>query len=166
MVVTLRTTRAGRHALAPDRTGPVALRGVLWLEVTTPRYTQRPFSTGRTPSWITPALQIERVKRLKQGVYDALMANSGDAMRVLGELVKDAETPVSVRADIGRFIYEQLHGKAAGKLNVDAAIGPRAAVASAIILDDGLPQGHQTIDGELADEIDEDDLIGRTRDDL
>jgi hypothetical protein len=118
---------------------------------------------------MTPALQIERTKRLAEATHDALMAHTETAMRVLGELVKDAETPASVRADIGKFIYEQLHGKAAGKLSIDAQVNPvQQAIASAIVLDDGQPQGrHAMIDGDVVrDEIDDDDLVGRTRDDL
>jgi hypothetical protein len=89
---------------------------------------------------------------LGDAVYNALMTHAPEAMRVLGQLIESEDTPTSVRADIGKFIYEQLHGKAAAKINLDAKIGPREAVASAIILDDGLPQGHLTIEGEWEDE--------------
>jgi hypothetical protein len=105
-----------------------------------PKNSNGSFTGGPAPKWLTPAIEAERRKRLKQATHDALMAHTDAAMRVLGELVKNPETPASVRADIGKFIYEQLHGKAKSKIDLDAKVTPQTALAAAIVLDDGLPQ--------------------------
>lgn len=66
---------------------------------TAPRLdTQRSFTGRRTPSWLVGPLQEERHKGLKQGVYDGLMAHAATAMETIGKLIKDPETPASVRA--------------------------------------------------------------------
>ncbi|WP_212993707.1 hypothetical protein [Actinoplanes auranticolor] len=121
-----------------------------------PKNSDGSFPSGGKPKWITPMIEAERKKRLAEATHDALMAHSDAAMRVLGELVDDPKTPANVRMQIAMFLYEQQHGKAASKVSLDATIGPRQAIASAIVLDDGLPQGHLTIEGELA-EVDEDE---------
>jgi hypothetical protein len=122
-----------------------------------PKNSDGSFTGGPAPKWLTPAIEAERQRRLKEATHDALMAHTEAAMRVLGELVKNPETPASVRADIGKFIYEQQLGKATARVDVGLTAQEHTmqALASAIVLDDGLPQGHlTTIEGELI----EDDL--------
>jgi hypothetical protein len=66
-----------------------------------------------------------------------------------------------VRADIAKFIYEQQHGKATARVDVGLTAREQTerAIASAIVLDDGLPQGHLAIiDGEIVDEDEPDDI--------
>ncbi|MBM0259758.1 hypothetical protein [Micromonospora sp. 4G55] len=117
-----------------------------------PRNSRGSFSGGPTPKWLTPVVEEERRKRLKQATFDRLMTHSLRAMEVMGELVNDPETPASVRADIARFIYEQQHGKAKSKVDVDATVGPRDALFPAIVLDDGLPQDIRHLRNMLSEE--------------
>ncbi|MFD6265524.1 hypothetical protein ACFWFK_30875 [Micromonospora chalcea] len=71
-----------------------------------PRNSDGTFRGRRATDWLAPVVQAERMKRLKQASHDALMTHASDAMKVLGELVNDPETPAGVRTDIGKFIYE------------------------------------------------------------
>ncbi|PZV96317.1 hypothetical protein SAMN05443287_106193 [Micromonospora phaseoli] len=121
-----------------------------------PRNKDGTFARRRATDWLAPAVQAERMKRLKQASHDALMTHASDAMKVLGLLVNDPATPAGVRADIGKFIYEQLHGKAKAHVDVDAKVGPRDAIAAAIVLDDGLPQDAPLVlEGEFTEEEDD-----------
>jgi hypothetical protein len=77
-------------------------------------------------------------------------------MRIFGELLDGEKVAASVKADLIKFLYEQQHGKAKSKIDVDATVGPREALAAAIVLDDGLPQ--EIIEGTFTeDDYDEDE---------
>jgi hypothetical protein len=89
---------------------------------------------------LTPALNEERLKRLGDMTRDGLMEDAPAAMQAFGKLLKDLKTAASVKADLIKFLYEQLHGKAKAKIDLDAKVGPRDVLAAAIVLDDGLPQ--------------------------
>lgn len=119
-----------------------------------PRDSNGSFTGRRTPSWLVGPLQEERMRRLKTATHDALMTHAAAAMRVIGELIADPKTPASVRADIGKFIYEQQHGKATSKVDVGLSAKDQTmqVLASAIVLDDGLPQDHLAIESELAED--------------
>ncbi|KIR64738.1 hypothetical protein [Micromonospora haikouensis] len=108
---------------------------------------------GPSPSWLSEAIQAEARKRLKERTFSAVMAHSEAVMKVLVDLATDPATPAGVRADIGKFIYEQLHGKAKAHVDVGAQAAPRVAIAAAIVLDDGLPQDTPAVlDGEYIED--------------
>ncbi|MFJ6198845.1 hypothetical protein [Micromonospora sp. NPDC092111] len=97
------------------------------------------------------------MKRLKETTFSALMAHSEALMKVLVELATDPETPASVRADVGKFVYDQLLGKAKQRMKFDAELSPRekqaTAIAAAIVLDDGLPQDKPIVlEGQFTEE--------------
>lgn len=126
-----------------------------------PRDRRGSFS-GRAPSWLNEAIQAEALKRLKETTFSALMAHSEALIKVLVELATDPGTPAGVRADIGKFVYDQLLGKAKQRMTIDAELSPRdktiTALASAIINDDGTPQDAPTVlDGEFTEDDEEDD---------
>ena len=123
-----------------------------------PRNSQGSFS-GSAPSWLSEAIQAEARKRLKETTFSALMAHSEALMKVLVGLATDPETPASVRADVGKFVYEQLLGKARQRMTIDAELSPRektmSALASAIVLPDGLPQDAPLVlEGEYTEDDD------------
>lgn len=114
-----------------------------------PRNIKGSFS-GATPPYLSPVIEEERRKRLKQATYNRLMPHSLVAMDVLGALVKNPKTPAGVRADIAKFIYEQQHGKA--KAHVDAVV-MSSPIAAAVVLDDGLPQDKPIVlEGEFTED--------------
>ncbi len=49
-----------------------------------PRNRNGSFAGGSAPKWLTPAIEAERRRRLKEAAHDALMAHTDAAMRVLG----------------------------------------------------------------------------------
>ncbi|WP_281901171.1 hypothetical protein [Phytohabitans aurantiacus] len=111
---------------------------------------------GSAPKWITPKVVAEAKKRLQDKAFGSLMQAAGVASKTLIELMKDPDTDARTRADIAKFIYEQLNGKAAVKVDVEAKIGPADFLAGALVLDDGSP-AHPIINGEFTAEDDEEE---------
>ena len=80
---------------------------------------------GRKPKWLTPALQAERQRRLRQLMADELGTFAGDALRGLHKVLMDDRrdddgkpvVPASVRVDVGKYLVDQFLGKA--KVSVD-----------------------------------------------
>lgn len=120
-----------------------------------PRNKNGKFS-GKAPSWITPLVQAEARKRLQTKAFASVMSYAGVAAKVLVDLMRDPETDTRTRADIAKFIYEQLNGKATVAVDIQAKDSVRETLASALILDDGSP-AHPVIDGQFHDEDEEPD---------
>jgi hypothetical protein len=72
-----------------------------------------------------------------------------------GRPIVDAGT----RLRAATFIVEHVLGKPKAVVEIGGEDFTRAALASAIILDDGMPQGHLVIEGEY-EEADEEDVEG------
>ncbi|WP_320067643.1 hypothetical protein [Micromonospora sp. RTGN7] len=105
------------------------------------------------------------MKRLKQASHDVLMTHASDAMKLLGVLINDPDRPAGVRADIGKFIYEQLRGKAKAHVDLEAKLKSaedrvRGALVPAIMLWDGRPRRSPVVlEGEYTEDAEGDDRL-------
>jgi hypothetical protein len=122
--------------------------------------------TGRLPSWCGANVQMEAKRRLITETRARLAGHADLAIRTLGNLlvsdecdmngkpIVDAKTKYAAAA----FILEHTIGKPQALVSVEVS-EPKKAIAAAIILDDGAPQGHfggNIIEGEAEWDDDED----------
>lgn len=131
-----------------------------------PRDRNGSFSTGSAPRWLTADIQAEALKRLKESAFSEIMALFPLAAKtILGVLssteVDDNGRPVvdaKTKLQAATWVSEHAIGKAMQRtsIEVNAEDFTKRAIASAIILDDGLPEEHWVVEGELADGEDPD----------
>lgn len=115
---------------------------------------------GRQPTWITPDVAREAKKRLYEHAFGRLGANVDLAVQTLVNLIKSEETDekgkkivdARTKLDAVKFIIEHVIGKPTSTLQVDATDEARTMFAAAIVLDDGKPQGHLVIEGDVVDD--------------
>lgn len=118
---------------------------------------------GRTPAWITPAVQQEAKRRLLDHTFGSMAAYIDTAIQTVHNLMKSEEVddngkPIvdaRVKLAAATFIIEHVVGKPKAVIEVGEDT-TRQALASAIILDDGMPQGHLVLEGEF-EEMDEEE---------
>jgi len=118
--------------------------------------------SGRPPKWITPVIIAEAKRRLHDNVFGDLAGYAPLALQVLKKLMTSDEVDANGRPIVdaktklaaATFTLEHILGKPKALIEVnDPAETQRRALAAAIVLDDGLPQGHlTTIDGEIVGE--------------
>jgi len=122
---------------------------------------------GRTPSWITPAIQQEAKKRLLNETMGKLSHHIDKAVVAIGNLIDSDEVDdkgkpiVDARTKLAaaQFILEIFLGKPKAIIEIGATDDTRSLLASAIVLDDGLPQDHQVIlEGEIVEEDEMEEL--------
>lgn len=130
-----------------------------------PRNSRGKFS-GSAPSWCGPVIQREAKQRLLTVTKGKLAGYIDDAIAAIGQLITSEEVDdkgkpiVDARTKLAaaQFVLENFLGKAKAFVEVEATDHTRAAIASAIVLDDGLPQGHLTIvEGEFTEDDDDDE---------
>ena len=109
---------------------------------------------GPTPTWVTPMVLAEARKRWQGKTSGALAQYTLAAVATLRKLMEDPETDARTRADVAKFIYEQVNGKATVKVDMDSSDLVRSFIAGALVLDDGQP-AHPVIDGQFEDEDDD-----------
>jgi hypothetical protein len=122
--------------------------------------------TGRKPGWLTPIVAQEARRRLHDDAFSKLVGHLDLAFKVIKNLLESTELDdkgkpiVDARTKLAaaQFIVEHVIGKAKSTVEIEAVDTTRHAIAAAIILDDGMPQGHLVIDGEVAEDGDEDEL--------
>jgi len=121
---------------------------------------------GPVPRWVTPVIQQEAKRRLVEQTFGKMSAHIDSAIKVVVNLmlsteVDDKGKPIvdaATQLKAAMWILENVMGKpkALVELSTPEDI-TRQAIASAIVLDDGKPQGHlTTIEGELVDDEEED----------
>lgn len=111
---------------------------------------------GARPAWLTPTLQVERQRRLRQLMMDEVGTLAGDALRILGSLLDDARTddagkPVvsaAVKVDISKYLLDQFIGKPRTPLDVNDGDKVFELMSAILVNPDGEP-AHQIIDGEV-----------------
>jgi hypothetical protein len=123
--------------------------------------------TGPSPKWITPAVAKEAKRRLLDLTVGQLAGHVDQAIKTMANLMVCEDTDEN-----GKPIVDSKTKFAAAAFIIEHTIGrPKAiielsetedrvarSIASAIILDDGRPQGHhEVIEGELADQEEDDD---------
>jgi hypothetical protein len=117
------------------------------------------FTQGRRPTWLTPALQAERQRRLRQLMTDELGTFAGDGLRTLHSVMMDdsrdetgkPNVPASVRVDVGKYLVDQFMGKATATVDVHAGSQLTELMGAILINPDGEPS-HRVIDGEVVDQ--------------
>lgn len=119
---------------------------------------------GSAPTWITPIVLEEIKKRLHNLTRAKLSAHMNIAVKAIGKLIESEEVDDKGRPIVdartkfaaSAFVIEHIIGKPNQHVDVAGADKVQTAIASAIVLDDGLPQGHLTDVVEA--EIVEDDM--------
>lgn len=118
---------------------------------------------GRVPGWCTPAIQREAKRRLMDVTYGSLAKYAQHAVKVIYDLMMSEEVDekgrplvdARTRLACAQFIVENIVGKPKAVIEVEAADMTRQLLASAIVLDDGKPQGHlQILEGEVVEDDD------------
>lgn len=119
---------------------------------------------GATPKWITPVVVREAKRRLMSEAFGNLAAHMEDAVQTIYNLMMSEEVdekgkPIvdaRTRLDAAKFIIENILGKPKAIIEVEGNDVTRAAIAAAIVLDDGLPQDMpRVIEGDF-EEVEED----------
>jgi hypothetical protein len=119
---------------------------------------------GMAPRWITPIVEREIKLRLHTLTRAKLSAHMDIAVKAIAKLIESDEVDEKGRPIVdartkfaaSAFVIEHIIGKPNQHIDVDAGEATKSAIASAIVLDDGLPQGHLTDVVEA--EIVEDDM--------
>jgi hypothetical protein len=129
-----------------------------------PRNKKGNFS-GRPPVWITPLIVKEAKRRLMDETFGDLAGYAKLALDVLQKLMKSEEVDANGRPLVDAktkltasiFVLEHILGKPKAVIELeDPKENQRMALAAAIVLDDGQPQGHLTkvIEGDFTEEDD------------
>lgn len=120
---------------------------------------------GKSPSWATPAIAAEAKRRLMTHTFGKLAGHIDQAVVVIGNLlvseeVDDKGRPIvdaKTKLAAATFIIEHTLGKPKALIELTENETTKTAIAAAIVLEDGAPQDaqHRIIDGELADDEEE-----------
>lgn len=114
---------------------------------------------GPKPKWISPIIQAEIRKRLREETIGKLVGHSGMAIKVLAEFLKNEDEP-ALRFKAAVLILEYTAGAPERQINIEANVTLQSMLAGALVLDDGSP-AHPVIDGSAVwdddEEEDEDD---------
>lgn len=106
--------------------------------------------TGRKPTWITPTVTKEAKRRLMDHTLSELNLHINVAIECIVGLIKSEDVDdhgkplVDARTKLAAsmFIIEHVTGKPKAVFEIEANDNVRQALAAAIVLDDGKPQGH------------------------
>jgi hypothetical protein len=121
--------------------------------------------SGRPPEWITPAVIKESRRRLMDQTFGELAGYAEVALRVLEKLMKSEEVDANGRPLVdaktklaaSTYVLDHIIGKPKAIVEIEEAkANQRLALAAAIVLDDGKPQGHLVIEGDF-EEVGEDE---------
>lgn len=123
---------------------------------------------GPTPGWVTPEVQKEVKRRLMSRTRQDLSLHLSSAINVIKDLMESEEVDdkgrplvdARTRLAAAMFIIENTIGKPKALLEIsDATDNVKAAIAAAIVLDDGLPQDHhgEIVEAEIVEEEEDDD---------
>ena len=112
---------------------------------------------GQRPKWITPIIQAEVRKRLRDETIGQLVGHTGQAIKVLAEFLKNDEEP-HLKFKAATLILEYAAGAPDKQLHITGNVQLQSMLAGALVLDDGSP-AHPVIDGTAAwaDEPEDDD---------
>ena len=113
---------------------------------------------GRTPSFLTPALQAERQRRLRQLMTNDLGTFAADALRTIHSVMMDNRrdddgklvVPASVRVDAAKYLVDQFIGKAKISVDLNEHNPLMELMAGILVNPDGEPS-HQVIEGKVVE---------------
>lgn len=117
---------------------------------------------GKTPSWCTSAVQQEAKKRLLNTAFGTLAGHIDIAVKAIADLINSTEVDdngkpiVDARTKLAAsiFVIENIIGKPKAVVEVQANEFTKQAIAAAIVLDDGMPEDHFILDGEVVEDED------------
>jgi hypothetical protein len=120
--------------------------------------------SGKRPAWLTPVIQAERQRRLRQLMADDLGTFAGDALKIIHEVMMDNSTdesgkpvvPASVRVDAGKYLVDQFMGKATATIDVNAGNTLVDLLGDILVNPDGQPS-HMIIEGSVVEDDPSDD---------
>jgi hypothetical protein len=115
---------------------------------------------GRPPAWITPTIQKEAKRRLLEETFGTLAGHAHTAIKTIVKLMTSTEVDekgkpiVDARTQLAaaQFVIENIVGKPKAVMELQAEDFTRQALAGAIVLDDGDPQDHLVIEGDIVEE--------------
>ena len=107
---------------------------------------------GPRPKWITPIIQAEVRKRLREETIGELIGHSGAAIKVLAKFLEQDEEP-HLKFKAAQLIIEYAAGAPDKQVHITGNVQLQTMLAGALVLDDGSP-AHPVIDGtaEWADD--------------
>ena len=112
---------------------------------------------GQRPKWITPIIQAEVRKRLREETIGKLIGHTGQAIKVLATFLENEEEP-QLRFKAAQLIIEYAAGAPEKNVIVTGNVHLQQMLAGALVLDDGSP-AHPVIDGtaQWADDPEDED---------
>lgn len=115
---------------------------------------------GSRPKWITPIIQAEVRRRLRDETIGQLVGHTGQAIKVLAEFLKNDEEP-HLKFKAACLIIEYAAGAPDKQVHITGNVQLQSMLAGALVLDDGSP-AHPVIDGtaQWADDPEDDDDDG------
>lgn len=122
------------------------------------------FVGGSRPEWITPAVQAEARRRMKELTEEELMVSAETAIGVLNSLMRDTETdefgkPIvapSVKLDAAKYILNHVIGTPKARVKVEQT-NPLIELMGGILVNPDNQPSHQVIDVEVVEESEDDD---------
>lgn len=120
---------------------------------------------GEPPPWLSPSIQIEAKRRLMADTFGDLVGMLEPAMKTILNLIESEEVDergkpiVDSRTKLAaaQFIIENVLGKPKALIELSGEDTVKAAIASAIVMDDGESQDHFVLEGEYEETEEEDD---------
>lgn len=106
---------------------------------------------GPRPKWITPIIQAEIRRRLREETIQNLVGHTGAAIKVLVEFLSNKEEPSALRFRAAQLIIEYAAGAPDKNVHITGNVQLQNMLASALVLEDGSP-AHPTIEGEWQDD--------------
>lgn len=117
---------------------------------------------GRRPTWLTPALQAERQRRLRQLLSDELATFAADALRTIHSVMTDKRmdesgkpvVPPAVKLDAGKYLVDQFMGKATTTIDVQSDNALYELMGGILVNRDGSPAhpDYQVIEGTTVED--------------
>jgi hypothetical protein len=122
------------------------------------------FFRGSRPNWLTPAIQAERQRRLRQLMADELGTFAADALRTIHAIMTDDRrdddgkllVSAATRLDAGKYLVDQFMGKATATVDVHAGSSVAELMAKIMVNPDG-QDAHPVIEGQVVDDPSEAD---------
>lgn len=110
---------------------------------------------GARPKWITPIIQAEIRKRLREETIGKLVGHTGAAIKVLAEFLKNDEEP-ALKFRAAQLIIQYAAGEPEKQVNVSGNLQLQNMLADALVLGDGTP-AHPVIEGTIVEDGDDDE---------
>lgn len=129
--------------------------------------------SGRAPEWMTREMHEAAMERFKTLVREEARVHTHTAVETLGKLLVDDEVddkgkplvPASVKADVAKFLYEHLVGKAKQPIEANVNVRLQSILAAVMVDADGqvssthraIETGDDIVDAEVEEEDEEDE---------